>query len=135
MVSELDGAKILLQGATALTVDLASWKGLAGAHGANKTPTKVIFFELEISPLLTAPHHYEDEGGGYWAGEYELDLIGRYLQTNQPTTPELYAALFRLWNSARETRDQACKNTARRREGEGVGRTAVIRARKGEQGP
>lgn len=58
------------------------------------------------------------------AGEYELALIGQYLQTAQPIPPEPYAALFHVWSISRETRDEGGKITARRREGEGVGRTA-----------
>lgn len=54
-VSALDGAAILLQGVTALTRDLASWKDLVDAYRADKTPTKIVIFEVDTSPLLTAP--------------------------------------------------------------------------------
>ena len=50
-VAVKDGAALFLVGATALTVDLASWRKLARAHRHNETPTMVITFETEKSPL------------------------------------------------------------------------------------
>jgi hypothetical protein len=73
-----DGAAILLQGATSLTVDACSWESLTHRHADNASPTKVIVFEIAGSPLV-ATGCYESVGGGYFVYEYELNLIGQYL--------------------------------------------------------
>lgn len=73
-----DEAAIFLQGATSLTVDVASWRNLAAALSGHKQLTKIENFELSDSPpAKKSPDHYKDVGGGYSVGEYEIALIGQ----------------------------------------------------------
>lgn len=52
--SKLDGTAILLQGATALTIDQDSWERLAEAHSHDKTSTKVIFEPDRSAPRVVS---------------------------------------------------------------------------------
>lgn len=101
-VSMTDEAVFILQGATALTVDVASWERLAVAYGENVKPIKIIIFET-VGTRLAKTDHYEDLGRDYCVGEYDLPLIGQYLR-NQSSAPEPYATLFSVWSGALDAR-------------------------------
>lgn len=51
VMTPTDEAVILLQGSSALTVDLKSWAKLSRLHDGNRSTTKVVCFELLTSPL------------------------------------------------------------------------------------
>lgn len=51
-VARGDGVLMMLEGATALTVDLGSWQRLAVAHAGNSTPTMIVLCVANDSPLV-----------------------------------------------------------------------------------
>lgn len=85
-VSKLDGAVILLEGATSLKLGDFSWKKLAETHSGNAKPTKVFNFKARSSPLITT-RCYESIGGGYSVCEYDLDATSKF----QPRFECMYA--------------------------------------------
>ena len=56
---------------------------MAGAHSSNLISINVIIFGVTNSPLVSKSDYYENIGGAYQAraGEYQLVLVGRYLET------------------------------------------------------
>lgn len=90
-VSRLGRTVILPQGATALGVDTRVWQQLASAHANNENPTKIVIFETEKTQL-SRTSSYQSLAGGYTFCEYDLHLIGRYLDSAKP--PEPYDAHF-----------------------------------------
>lgn len=62
-----DGALLLLQGATSLTVDEKSLTQLARLHAKNATLTKVVIFEKDENPLVSDAGFFDSIGGGYFA--------------------------------------------------------------------
>lgn len=98
---------MLLQGATAFTTDTESWERLALEHSGNAAPTKIIFFELDDQPL-NHTENFEKLDNGYSVGEYDLALIGQYLQDND-SAPEPYATFYQVWTGGVESRLKTSK--------------------------
>ena len=121
-----DEMVLLLQGATALTVDVSSWVKLSEHLAKNGSSTQVVIFEPEQSPLGSSAE-FQSIGGGYRYNTYDLTKIGEYLQAlkkgKEISIPPAYSSLFDVWEGARESRAENRRSTSSMRAAEGKGRT------------
>lgn len=123
-VTKCDGVLLLLLGVASVTVHRNSWAALAETHKDNATPTKAVSFDTSTS-LFAMKGYWTDIGGGYYACEFDLPLIGQYLTDTRPRNiPKKYAYLFEIWDVAMKTRRRGRKETEARGAKEGrEGRT------------
>ena len=132
-----DEMVLLLQGATALTVDVSSWVELSEHLAKNGSSTQVVIFETEKSPLGSSAG-FQSIGGGYSYNTYDLTKIGEYLKALEEgieiSVPPAYSSLFDVWEGGRKSRVENKRSYSSMRAKEGKGRTFALHVRRQPRG-